>query len=52
VKKCVAYLYKKIQRKRSTSSELDYRGKKRYREKKDIIYKGKKERKLVQKEVK
>jgi hypothetical protein len=33
------YLYKKIRRKRSTSSELDYRGKERYREEKDTIHK-------------
>jgi hypothetical protein len=44
------YLYKKIQRRRSTGSKPDHREKKRYREKKDIIHKEKKERKPEQRE--
>jgi hypothetical protein len=46
------YLYKKIQRRKSTGSKLDHRGKKRYREEKDIIHKRREERKPAQREVK
>jgi hypothetical protein len=42
------YLYKKIQRKRSISSRLNYKGKKRYKEEKDIIHKKREERKPEQ----
>jgi hypothetical protein len=48
VRRCVAYLYKKIQRRRSTNNKLNYKGKKRYKRKKNIIYKKRKERKLKQ----
>jgi hypothetical protein len=41
-----------MQRKRSTSSRLDHRGKERYKKKKNVIYKKREERKLTQREVK
>jgi hypothetical protein len=48
VRKYIAYLYKKIRKRRSINSRPDHRGKEKYREKKDIIYKEKKEGKLKQ----
>jgi hypothetical protein len=39
-----------MQRKRSISSELDHRGKKRYKGEKNIIHKRREERKPEQKE--
>jgi hypothetical protein len=42
------YLYKKIQRKRSTSNKPDHRKKKKYKREKDVIHKEKKEKKLKQ----
>jgi hypothetical protein len=44
------YLYKEIQRRRSTGSRPDHREKERYKEKKDIIHKEREERKLIQRE--
>jgi hypothetical protein len=41
-----------MRKKRSINNRLDYREKEKYKRKKDIIYKEKKERKLMQKEVK
>jgi hypothetical protein len=41
-----------MQRRKSISSGLDHRGKKRYKEKKDMIYKEKKEGKPAQRGVK
>jgi hypothetical protein len=41
-----------MQKRRSTSSKPDHRGKERYKEEKDVIHKGRKERKLKQREVK
>jgi hypothetical protein len=41
-----------MQKKRSTNSELDHRGKERYRKEKDVIHKKKKEKKPEQREVK
>jgi hypothetical protein len=41
-----------MQRRRSTGSELDYKGKKKYKEEKDMIHKRREERKLAQREVK
>jgi hypothetical protein len=46
------YLYKKMQRKRSTGSRLDYRGKERYKREKNTMYKRKEEGKLKQRGVK
>jgi hypothetical protein len=43
------YLYKKIQRRRSTDSRLDYREKEKYKKKKDVIHKRKEEEKPEQK---
>jgi hypothetical protein len=37
------YLYKKIQRRRSTGSKPDYKGKERYKREKNIIHKRRKE---------
>jgi hypothetical protein len=50
VRRCVAYLYKKIQRKRSTGNKPDHREKERYKREKNIIYKGREEGKPKQKE--
>jgi hypothetical protein len=44
------YLYKKIQRRRSICNKLDYKGKERYKEKKNTIHKEKKEEKPKQRE--
>jgi hypothetical protein len=44
------YLYKKMQRRRSTSSGPDHRGKERYRGEKDIIHKKREEEKPEQRE--
>jgi hypothetical protein len=52
VRKYIIYLYKKIQRRKSTGSKPDHKGKERYKEKKDVIYKERKEEKLKQKKVK
>jgi hypothetical protein len=52
VKRCVTYLYKKIQRKRSTNNKPDYREKERYRREKDAIHKRREEEKPKQKGVK
>jgi hypothetical protein len=41
-----------MQRRRSTNSGLNHKGKERYRGEKDVIYKEKKERKPTQREVK
>jgi hypothetical protein len=39
-----------MRRRKSINSKLDYRGKKRYKRKKDVIYKKREERKPKQKE--
>jgi hypothetical protein len=41
-----------MRRKRSTSSEPDHRGKKRYKRKKDVIHKKREEKKPIQRRVK
>jgi hypothetical protein len=41
-----------MQRRRNTSSKLAYKGKERYKEKKDIIHKEREERKPEQRRVK
>jgi hypothetical protein len=41
-----------MRRRRSTNNKLDHRGKKRYREKKNVIYKERKKEKPKQREVK
>jgi hypothetical protein len=46
------YLYKKMQRRRSTGSGLDHKGKEKYKKEKDVIYKEREERKPKQKGVK
>jgi hypothetical protein len=41
-----------MRRRRSTSSELDHKGKERYRREKDVMYKKRKKRKPKQRKVK
>jgi hypothetical protein len=41
-----------MQRKRSTSSKPDHKGKERYKRKKNVMYKGREEEKPKQREVK
>jgi hypothetical protein len=48
VRRCIAYLYKKIQRRRSTGSRLDHKGKERYKEEKNMIHKRREEGKPEQ----
>jgi hypothetical protein len=52
VRRCVAHLYKKIQKRRSISNKPDHKGKERYRGEKDTIYKRREKRKPEQREVK
>jgi hypothetical protein len=47
VRRYVAYLYKKMRKRRSTGNRPDYRRKERYRREKDIIHKRREERKLT-----
>jgi hypothetical protein len=42
------YLYKEIQKRRSTGSRLDHKGKERYKKEKDIIHKRKEKEKPKQ----
>jgi hypothetical protein len=46
------YLYKEIQRRRSTGNKPDYREKERYKKKKNVIYKKREKRKPKQRKVK